>query len=226
MKAFWLFITSVSFILWFGNPFSYAWFAPYSLQIDLIRGFTPLLLLLSLSCAFKLRKPLFIICSGLFILLVSQNLFFYFNPPIKINQASLTAFCSVDMSKFEAISKSTEPNVVAESWLVNGKIIGRVCLKDSLSTSLYNEAYRSIRRFASSIRHRTEEKIIITYLQLPVLARLYAILEEVSKTSQANTLEFSLSSLTFPAPFLFTSDSASDPHLLIDSLISGKLSQL
>lgn len=225
MKAFWLFITSINFILWFGNPFSFAWVAPFGLQIDLIRGITPLLLLLSLASALKIRKLLYIVCSILFLVLVSKDLSFYLNPPIPINNAQLTAFCSVDMSKFESVSKSTEPSIISESWLVNGKIIGRVCLKDPLSTSLYNEAYRSIRRFASSIRHRTEEKIIITDLQLPVLARLYAILEEVSKTSQANTLELSLGSFIFPAPLLFTSESANDPHLLIDSVISGKLSE-
>lgn len=225
MKAFWLFITSISFILWFGNPFSFAWVAPFGLQIDLIRGITPALLLIALLSAIKIRKFLFIICSGLFLVLVSQSLIFYFNTPIKINNTSLTDFCSIDMSKFEAISKSTEPNVIAESWLVNGKIIGRICLKDSFSESLYHESYRSIRRFASSIRHRTEEKIIITDLQLPVLARLYAILEEVSKTSMIKTTDLSLSSFIFPTPLLFISDTAKDPHLLIDSLISGKLSE-
>lgn len=159
----------------------------------------------------------------LFFILIFQELKFYFKEVVNLNNSALLRVCELDLSKYQVISRSTEPNVVAESWLIEGKILGRVCLNSNTSESLYNEVYRSVRRLSSSIRHRGEEKIIITNLKLPALARIYGILEEVSKTQFVRANQFSFLSFFYPSPFLFVSDTSVDSKTLIESLISGSL---
>ena len=84
-------------------------------------------------------------------------------------------------------------------------IIGRICISEEMNSSLFWELYRSTRRLSSSIRHRTEPKIIVTDVPLPELARMYAILEEVSQTDRKGILNFSFQSFFFGTPHLFTS---------------------